>query len=322
MAAREWLWLVKESAYGTQKSTPVAGTDSIFIRLDGGNAFSMRPKPKQVDVMMGGGLAIKGLKVSGETPVSGSLQTKLCYSQALLLLGWCASRINTAQTAPWTTTEPAGDLASVVIYHAIQRIDGTYKIKAYPGCKVDKWKLECSKDSVVATLSIDIVAQKVTGNSFDASSDPTTTPPTDAQYATDLVIFQHSVAGLKIANGGTARTAYESFSIDCDNTLDATACESRWLSYLRMLGRKATLSAKLILKPSPDDRASYEALTAQACSLALTNVTNTITIDFKGTNYLSDVGDDLPLEKIYEQTLKIDSLYDTTAGTDFSIAFV
>ena len=40
MSAREFVWIVKESALGTLMTSPTAGTDSIYIRLVDGNSFS------------------------------------------------------------------------------------------------------------------------------------------------------------------------------------------------------------------------------------------------------------------------------------------
>ena len=94
------------------------------------------------------------------------------------------SRSTRGQTAPWTTTEPAGDLASVAIYHAIARSDGSIKRRVYLGCKVDGWDVEVSEDGTIATLSLDISGSTPQGNQFDSSADPTavTFPaPTDAQ---------------------------------------------------------------------------------------------------------------------------------------------
>lgn len=324
MAAREFLRITKESSYGTKKASPTAGVDVIVIRLAEGNSFTMRPKPRMTRVMYGGGLAIPALTVAGETGVAGTLQTKLCYSQALFLLNWGFTRINAGQTSPWTTTEPVGDLASVTIDHAIQRSDGTYKRKSYPGCKVAKPKIEGSREAQIVGLNYDVIAQKVVGNTFDASTDPDATAfpaPAETDYPLDVVMFQHSAAGLKIDNGGTARTGYESFSVEADNKLDARAYESRWLQFCRFLGRESKLMAKLALKASPDDRAAYEILTAQAVSLALTNGVNTITLDYKGNNVLDDVADDLPLDKLYEQGLTIFNQFEQSSATDLAFTY-
>ena len=58
MPAREFLWIVKESALGTVMTSPVAGTDSIYIRLIDGNSFGMLAEPVIEEIPYGGGFAV------------------------------------------------------------------------------------------------------------------------------------------------------------------------------------------------------------------------------------------------------------------------
>ena len=114
--SREFLFLVQESAYKTPVATPVVGrllANAFYIRLDGANVFTMRPRPVMVAVPYGGGVAIDAFRVSDKIECKGRLVTKL-YAGPLsqFLLQWGGQQINTARP-PWTTTEPAGDLASV-----------------------------------------------------------------------------------------------------------------------------------------------------------------------------------------------------------------
>src|SRR5438128_7496153 len=108
MSAREFLYIVKESSLGTVMSNPVAETDSIYIRLVDGNSFGMVADPVIEEISYGGGLAVTAEAISDHYECKGQLKTKLYPSQAPLLLGLLASRINSGQTSPWTTTEPAG----------------------------------------------------------------------------------------------------------------------------------------------------------------------------------------------------------------------
>ena len=190
--SREFLFLVQESAYKTPVSSPVvwptASANAFYIRLDGANVFTMRPRPVMVAVPYGGGVAIDAFRVSDKIECKGRLVTKL-YAGPLsqFLLQWGSLQVNTAQTSPWTTTEPAGDLASVAIYHAITRSDGSIKRRVYLGCKVDGWDIDVSEEGTIATLSMDISGSTPQGNQFDSSTDPTSATfpaPTDAQMPT------------------------------------------------------------------------------------------------------------------------------------------
>ncbi len=181
--------LVQESAFKTPVTTPIVwpttSANAFYIRLDGANTFTMRPRPMMVAVPYGGGVAIDAFRVADKMECKGKLQTKL-YAGPLsqFLLQWAAQTINSGQTSPWMTTEPAGDLASVACYHAIQRSDSTIKRRVYLGTKVDGWDISVSEDGTIATLSMDLSASTPQGNQFDSLTDPTavTFPaPTDAQ---------------------------------------------------------------------------------------------------------------------------------------------
>src|SRR5271165_2382246 len=186
--SREFLMLVQESAFKVPVSSPVvyptASASAFYVRLDGANVFTMRPRPVMVAVPYGGGVAIDAFRVSDKIECKGRLVTKL-YAGPLsqFLLQWGGQQINSGQTSPWTTTEPAGDLASVSCYHAITRSDGTIKRRVYLGTKVDGFDVDVSEDGTIATLSMDLSASTPQGNQFDSSTDPTagTFPaPTDS----------------------------------------------------------------------------------------------------------------------------------------------
>src|SRR5271165_5801455 len=222
--SREFLYLVQESAYKTPVATPIvyptASANAFYIRLDGSNAFTMRPRPVMVAVPYGGGVAIDAFRVSDKIECKGRLVCKL-YAGALsqFLLQWAAQTINTAQTSPWTTTEPAGDLASVSVYHAIQRSDGSIKRRVYLGTKVDGWDLEVSEDGTIAMLNLDLLASTPQGNQFDSSTDPTATAfpvPTDSpnQMPVNPYVFIHASGGLTV---GSARTQFQALKLSSKN---------------------------------------------------------------------------------------------------------
>lgn len=322
MAAREYLWIIKESAYGTQKASPVAGTDSIYIRLDGSNGFTMRPKPVKLDVMYGNGFATPAFTVSDHMECKGSLKTQLCASQSQMLMDWAATTINTGQTVPWTTTEPAGDLASCTVYHGIARVDGTFKRRKYVGVKVASWKLEVGRDGTIAGVSFDLIAQKPVGNAYDATTDPDATAfpaPGACVLPTDPFLFAHTKGHL--SSGGSTVAAYSSLSVSATNKVDAQFYEDHFISYARFLGRSSQMVAKLAYKASPDQRALYEALTAGALSVEFDNGTNQLTIDFNGRNVRDSVEDDLQTEKLYDQTVTLQNYWDCSVPGDITITY-
>ena len=324
--SREFLFLVQESAYKTPVSSPVvwptASANAFYVRLDGANVFTMRPRPVMVAVPYGGGVAIDAFRVSDKIECKGRLVTKL-YAGPLsaFLLQWGGQQINSGQTAPWTTTEPAGDLASVSIYHAVTRSDGSIKRRVYLGCKVDGWDIDVSEDSTIATLSMDISGSTPQGNQFDSSTDPTAVtfpPPTDPQLPTNPYVFIHASGGLTV---GTARTQFQSLKLASKNVIARRFWANRFVNLMRFVGRSTTLEAVNFYAPTPDDRTSYEGLTTETTSFALNNGTHSITFNMNTASVISQFEDQLPLNDLYTQTMTITNQWDSTAGSDLALAF-
>jgi hypothetical protein len=321
--AREFLYIVQESALGTPVTSPTIGTNSIFIRLVDGNAFYMVAEPVQQEIMYGGGLAKTAEIVSDHYQCQGTLKTNLYGSQALFLLDWAASEINSAQTSPWTTTELASDLASCSIYHGIRQADGTYLRKQFGGAKVSSFQIEVSRQSTIATVSLGLTACTQTAMGT-LSGDPTTTPfpiPTEVEMPLAPYTFAQTAGNLSV--GGAVRTQYSALTIAIQNALDGQWFESAGLSILNYHGRKSKLNADLYLKVTPDDRSAYEAATAQAASLVFQNgVTGqNLTLQFNGQNKITKLPYELPLNTAYLQKMELTNVVDSTAGNDFSFSF-
>jgi hypothetical protein len=333
MAAKEWLYVVKESALGTPKTAPTAGVDSCYIRLVEGNAFGMEPEPVQEEIPYGGGLAITADTVSDHYAVKGTLKTKLYPAQALMLLGWGLTRINSGQTLPWVTTEVPGDLPSCSLVHAVRRSDGSYRYRQFAGTKVSGLKIDVSRQGTSATLTLDLMACQCYGNAMDATADPTigtysvgpplvVPAPADADYPTGPYTFK--MTGGVVSVGGSVRTQYEDLAFSAQNTLDGRWFELSHLSVNQFCGRSVSLDANLYLKATPDDRSAFEAITAQACSVGFSNgVTGqNLTINLQAQNRIKSLPYDLPLDKVFMTKLSLRSQYDLAAGTDLAVSFV
>ena len=180
--AREWLLFVQESAFGVPVTPgvvwPTGSASAFYGRLEGGDSFTMRPRPVMVTVPYGGGVNVPAFTVADKIICKGRYTTKLYagpFSQ--FLLNWGGQPVNTAKTFPWTTTEIAGNLASVSIYHVVQRSDGTYKSRAYRGCKVDSMQISSSQDSTLYTLSMEITGAVARATSSMARPIPPWEPP-------------------------------------------------------------------------------------------------------------------------------------------------
>ena len=319
--SREYLYIVQESALNTPMVTPVLDTNAIYIRLTEGNAFNMSAAQQFVEIPFGGGLNIPGEQVSDRYALEGALKTKLYPSQAAFLMGWATTRVNSGGTAPWVTTNAVGDLASCSVYHAIQQSDGTYKKRQYGGCKITSCGLEVSTESTVASLNLGIMGSQQFGYAAESTTDPTTLfALLDTHYPYGPYTFTMTSGGLSIAS---TRTSYSSLNINIQNFIDGAYFENMHRSTLQFCGRKTTLQANLLFKPSPDDRAVYEAITAQAVSAVFTNgvTLQNMTVNMHGKNNITELPYDLPIDKHFETQLKLVNNYDTSIPEDFVVTF-
>jgi hypothetical protein len=329
--SREFLMIVKESAYKTPMSSPVvwttatsygiANADAYYIRLPGDNQFTVRPRPVIVTTPYGGGVAVDAYRVSDKQECKGQLTTQLSIAQAPFLLSWAGVKMS-GGTSPWTSTEPAGDLASCAIYHGIVEFDGTIKRRVYLGCKVDSWSVACSMDSTIATLTLQLSGSTPQGNQFDSSTDPSGTVfpiPSDNNLPSDPYEFIHTGSGVTI--GGTARTAITEVTIGVQNHLARSYYNNRFIQYLRMVGRKTTVQSRLQYTSAVDDRTHYEGVASETVSIEFNNGTHNFTMSLNAQNVYDPLEDDLKLADTYWQTMTSNNQWDPTAGSDFTLAF-
>ncbi len=325
-SSREFLMMVQESALNVPMVSPVLGTNKMYTRLTDGNGFSMKPANVNVFIPYGGGLAIDAEAVADHYELKGQFKTMLYPSQVDFLLGWATTRVNSGQTLPWVTTEPPGDLASMSIYHGVQRGDGTYLRKRYGGCKPTSMSIECSRSSTVATLTMDIQGSQAYANAFEAPGgsnvDPDATEfpaPLDSYFPTGPYTFKMSTGLLSI--GGT-RTMYEDISIKITNAVDGRWFESSGLLLNQFCGRMSTMDASFYFRTTPDDQSAMEALTAKVAAVGFNNgVTGQhLTITYNGQNRIVALPYELPLDKAYTQKLSLKNLYDLSAAEDFHFA--
>jgi hypothetical protein len=331
---REYLMVVQESAYKTPVNTPTIWTTATsygltnfggaYARLDGGNGFTMRPRPAGiVTVPYGGGFDVPAYMTSDKQECKGQLNLILTVGQAPFWLSWAFARINSGQTSPWTTTQLAGDLASCAVYHAITRPDGSIKRRVYLGTKVDSATLSVSEGSTLCRLQLNLTASTPQGNQFDASSDPTAgvfPAPADNNFPVDPYVFIHGGGSNYITYGGAVRTQFTELTLTTTNELARRFYANRYIQTLNLVGRKTTVATKLLYPlAAQDDRTNYEGLTSESCSIELNNGTHGFTFGLNAQNVLTPFEDDLPLNDLYMQSSTENNLWDPSAGSDFTL---
>lgn len=323
--ARESLVLMHESAYGTPVLTSgvvdyTATTSTFVIPLVESNSFQADFVPSIVFIPFGGGLDVHYDAVADQYGVTAQFQTLAYPSLLAFLLDAACTRINTGQTSPWTTTEPACDLASIAAYHTFKMRSGTQKRRKLTGGKIQTLTVSASRQDPRVKVSGTIVFQKETGNAAEASSDPDGTEfplPADTNLPTGPYLFSHTSANFKRIS--TAVASYSSVGVTINNKLAPEWFESKFISICSALGREATMTADLLLKSSPDWRSDYQALTTRAYSLKFDNGTKSSLIDFGNSNTVTGLPYELPLGKEFMQKVTITNRWNASASTDIAI---
>jgi hypothetical protein len=249
------------------------------------------------------------------------------------LMDWGITQVATtgsgdeeARTIPWETTDadyvmPVGDLASVSIYHAYMLPDGTFKRRRYSGVKVASGSMSASRQDPLFKFQFSLVGIRDDLNAAGSVADPDATefpePGDDDLPACNPWLFSHvSAGGLKIA---TTRTQYGSVNLSWQNQLAANAFESKYAQLIRFCGRQTTAQVQLRLKSSPDDIASYKALTSLASEIKLSNGTNTLTIGVPSTKW-DAVTRDLKLNDEFYLNGTLAAYFNPSSGSDVVVS--
>lgn len=325
--AREIAMIVKESSYGVPMTSPVLGTDSFYLRLSDPNSFTMQSLPIVGSIPYGGGLTTPACSVSDQFNCAGQLSGVLYAGKyAKLIADWALTPIDSGRTAPWTTTDsagvmPPGDLVSVSIYHGVQRSNGTWDRRRYGGVKVNSGSISVSSQgdrTAKFSLQIQGIRDDMNAAGVVAFPDDTEFPdPVDASFACGPYLFSHTSGKLKI---GTARTQYDSASIEWTSTMSPKWFESKYVQLVKFCGRTTKLKANLYMKATPDDLASFQALTKQDVELAFDNGTNTLKFDLNTNNLFSALGRDLPLTGTYAWNAEVTNYYDPSTSNDVVVS--
>lgn len=327
MSVAQVVQCVRESSYGTKMASPVAGTDSIYVLLPESDSFNAVATPVPFMTPYGGGFDIPADLSIDHHNATGKLQTLLYPDQVNFWLGLALTRINTAQTSPFTTTEPPGDLASFTLYHAVKTRTGSWKRFRFAGAKVKTLAIAVSRQDPRAKLSVDLVFQKQAGHAVGATADPDATEfplPAESAYPSGPYLLSETSGEFKRA--GTALSHYQSLTLTVNNVLDPLPFEDPWLKTCGAHGRNTTLDATLLYKTTPDQLADLQAGTARAFVLKFTKGTKVLTIDLLGNNHISEAGFSLGLGKEYLQNIKIQNKWDRSAnagaGGDIQYTYV
>ena len=163
------------------------------------------------------------------------------------------------------------------------------------------------------TLDMDLVAQK------QDSADPTLALPADSLFPTDLP-YEHFESKGQIMVASSPIAKYKSFEMIIKNSLAQTWDEDNYITSLYYAGRDVDYDLDLQYTANTW-RPYFEAQTALAIAVgfARTGTGNTLAIDLKSNNYVSDLPpEDLPLDNAAYQHVGLQAFYSNTGSTDFA----
>jgi len=316
---KRFLRITKEAAYNTYDDgeTPAA----IHPRLSATGAFGMMHTPEFWTIQEGSGLGVPALSGTQTMTVSGNLVTELGHTLAAFLVPWAATRINDAQTAPWETTELPRDLASCTFDYARSVFNSTtLKRKRYLGVKCSSLGLACSRDQPKLMATFGCLGGIVQGNHYDSSTDPDATAfpePTCADYPPDTYLFQQLKGNVSIL--GTARTNFDSFSLQLQNQLKPYFDEDHFANAIRLVGRTLTVTLRCRLKLTPDDWSAYEQGTVGAASFKFTGGGHSLEFAMKGKNYISQIQEEAPIDDEHYYSITLTNQLDPSDCSDFAV---
>ena len=287
--AQSWARLTRESTYGVFDAGALTA-NIIWVRLANNNACTVRSVPQRQIIRSADGGNRRRQVVASRSVVSGNLNTLWYPSQSEF---WMAAAL----------TLTSNDLFSYTL-----DFWDTEQAYRFLGGKIGSLNCPGTATADDIPLTTSWVFQKKTTTTL---ADPGVTVfPTEVPYT-----HHESMGHLSI---GTTVTKYSSLGFSIKNTLDPTWDEDSSISALYYCGRDIDLNLRLQYV-STALRGDLEAQTPLTITAGWNRAAGlATTLDLKATNYVADVGDDLPLAGAAYQTIGIQTFFDQSAATDCS----
>lgn len=315
----QYLRVTEEAAFGVYNAAGVA----VYPRLSSAGAFGRMEKPEFWTIMDGSGLGVQALSGTQTMALEGNLVTELGPTLAAVMMPWACTRINAAQTVPWTTTEVKNDLASMTFDYLVTDFSRNDVRIRNLGGKCSSLGLTCSRDQPKLTATFGIMASTPQPNGFDSSTAPTALdfPEGDCASAPqDCYLFQQMAGQVTVL--GAARTNFDSFSMQLTNNLKPYFDENHFANAIRLGGRSLVVNLRCRLKATPDDWASYKQGTVGTSSFEFVNGTHSLTIAMGAKCYINQIDQESPIDAEPYYTITLVNQLDPATCTDFSVTVV
>lgn len=302
--AREYVRLTPETSWGVFNG---AGTP-VVVQLTDSNQQTVRKVPQfWGPLRSAGGYNRRIKKGSSRYAVSGGLTNLIVYgSQASAWASWLTP----------VATAGVYSLPSMTLDHAIVLEDAanTTLYARYLGLVVVQADFSVDSQSQLMRLNFSqLIGKSVATITVADFPEPLATDyPSDAPY-----VLEHAPS----LTVGSSRAEFDSLKVSIQNKVDATFFNASTITRAKYAGRDVDWEATFPYVLAAD-RAAFEGVTAVAGSATFTNGAHSLSFNFESQNFLDQVGDQLDMDKLFLQNLKLQSFFDSSAGTptDFSLS--
>jgi hypothetical protein len=285
--AQQWCRITKESAFGVFDSG-AAPASIVWVRLVGNNPFTLRAQPQRQIIRSADSGNRRVISVANRKVIAGNMNTIFYPTQAAFFLD-----------AALTLTSTPSDLHSYTLDYW-----DTIRGHRFLGAKIESL-------TAAGTATGDYLPLTMTWRA-QSRDVVTLAQPTINVFPTENP-YQH-VESKGHVTIGTVQSKYSSFSVAVKNVLDGTWDEDQWISALYYCGRDIDMSMHLqYLSPTMRDEFNSQAPLVVTAAWARAGGLTT-TFDLKTQNYISDVGDDVPLNAAAYQTIGIQTFFDGVSG--------
>lgn len=297
--------ITQEATYNVFNTSATSG-QKADIFLTSGDACTVQKTPQYVP-LRDSGVGNRMIKrFPGRYTVGGGLKTPLFPSQALLL---------TSLAANLTGSAPCYDLPSFTLDRLFFLDDSCATVyQRTTGCKIDQFTLSADMSDGGFFLMADM---QIMGSKYDDTITNTDFPTQSlsAYPLDDPYLFYNLAGNLTI---DTVRTKFQSFTLSIDNILKSFPDETLYVGSVGWKGRDVTWSTKLLYQTQTDRRA-WNTGGLHTVSATFNNGTHSVAFNLEASNSYTSVGDSMPLDDYYTQTLSGQSLMDQASGTDLAI---
>ena len=133
----------------------------------------------------------------------------------------------------------------------------------------------------------------------------------------DCYLFQQMAGHITIL--GTARTNFDSFSMQLTNNLKPYFDESHFANAIRIGGRTLTVTTRRRVQATPDVGAAYKQGTTGTASFKWVSGAHSLEIRMGALCYINQIAEEAPIDEEHYFSLTLVNQLDPATCTDFEV---